>query len=137
VAFFAREPYQQRVYASQLQSEISRLEPELKKLVKDEAEWSALEKRYRLILRHLQFRDSNLEALSTLATALPQDTFLLNYRYQSETVTITGLSASALDVQNALEKTPVFQGVQFSAPITRDPSGKDRFAITMAIEARP
>src|SRR5262249_52290495 len=128
---------QQRVYASQIQNEIARLDPEVKKLVKQEAEFGTLTKRYQLILRHLRARDSNLDALKTLTAALPPDTFLLNYKYQNETVTVTGLSASALDVQSALEKTPVFRGVQFSAPITRDPSGKDRFSLTMSIEERP
>jgi len=136
-AFLLREPYQQKVYASQIQREIDRLEPEVKSLVRQEAEWSTLSKRYQLMLRHLKSRDANLEALRTLATVLPPDTFLLNYRYQNETVTVTGVSASALAVQTALENSPVFQGVQFSAPITRDPSGKDRFSLTMTIEARP
>jgi len=136
IAFVLREPYQQRVYAAQIQAEISRLQPEMKLLVKQEAEWNALTKRYQTILRHVRFRDSNLEALKTLATLLPPDTFLQNYRYQNESVIISGVSASALEVQGALEKSPVFQGVQFSAPITREPSGKDRFTLTMSIEAR-
>jgi general secretion pathway protein L len=136
-AYLVREPYQQQVYAAQIQNELTRLEPEVKKLVKQQTEREALSKRYQLILTHLRTRDANLDALKTLTTALPQDAFLLNYRYQNETVSVTGLSASALDVQSALEKSPVFQGVQFSAPITRDPSGKDRFTLTMSIEARP
>jgi general secretion pathway protein L len=136
LVFLLREPYQQRVYASQIQTGISRLQPEMKMLVKQEAEWNALAKRYQTILRHVRFRDSNLDALKTLATVLPPETFLQSYRYQNESVTISGVSASALDVQSALEKSPVFQGVQFTAPITRDPSGKDRFTLTMSIEAR-
>jgi general secretion pathway protein L len=137
LALLLREPYQQKVYASQIQHEIDGLEPQVKQLVKQEAEWSTLSKRYQLMLKHLKSRDANLDALKTLSTVLPPDTFLLNYRYQNETVTISGVSASALVVQSALENSPVFQGVQFSAPITRDPSGKDRFSMTMTIEARP
>jgi general secretion pathway protein L len=134
LAFLVREPYQQDVFAAQIQSEIARLEPDLKSLVKQEAEWKALSDRYQIMLRHLRSRDANLEALKILAT-LPQETFLLNYRYQNETVTVSGLSASALDVQGALEKSPFFQNVRFSSPITRDQSGKDRFTLTMSIEA--
>jgi general secretion pathway protein L len=136
-AFLLRAPYQQRVYASEIQSEITRLEPQVKALVKEEAVLSALSKRHETLLNHIRKRDSNLEALNTLATTLPPDTFLINYRYQNETVTISGVSASALIVQGALEKTPTFKNVQFSAPITRDPSGKDRFSLTMSIEAAP
>jgi len=137
LAFLLREPYQQRGYASQIEGEIAKLEPQVKRLVKQEGEWKALTQRYQLLLRHLKARDSNLDALKTLSTVLPQDTFLVSYRYQNETVTISGISTSALDVQSALEKTPVFQGVQFSAPITRDSSGKDRFTMTMNIEVKP
>src|SRR5262249_5379061 len=136
IAFVLRATYQQRVYAAPIQAEISRLQPEMKLLVKQEAEWNALTKRYQTILRHVRFRDSNLDALKTLATLLPPDTFLQNYRYQNESVVILGVSGSALDVQGALEKSPVFQGVQFTAPITRDPSGKDRFTLTMSVEPR-
>jgi Tfp pilus assembly protein PilN len=135
LAFLLRAPYQQRVYASQIQQEITRLEPEVKRLVKEEAALGVLTKRYEALLAQVQKRDSNLVALNTLASVLPPDTFLLNYRYQTDTVTVSGVSASALTVQSALEKSPVFKNVQFSAPINRDPSGKDRFSLTMSIEA--
>jgi general secretion pathway protein L len=134
LAFLLRGPYQQRVYASQIQQEITRLEPEVKKLVKEEAALGVLTKRYEALLAQVQKRDSNLAALNTLASVLPPDTFLLNYRYQNDTITVSGVSASALTVQSALEKSPVFKNVQFSAPINRDPSGKDRFSLTMSIE---
>jgi general secretion pathway protein L len=134
-AFLLREPFQQRLYASQIQKEITTLEPQVKTLVKAESALGVLTKRYDALLGHATKRDSNLAALNTLATVLPADTFLQNYRYQNETVTVSGISASALAVQRALEDTPVFKGVQFSAPITRDPSGKDRFSLTMSIEA--
>jgi general secretion pathway protein L len=136
LGFLLREPYQQRVYASQIQREITRLEPEVKTLVREESELNALTKRYDQLQKHAKNRDANLEALNTLATTLPADTFVATYRYQNETVTVNGASASALAVQGALEKTPVFKDVQFAAPITRDPSGKDRFGLTMAIEGR-
>jgi general secretion pathway protein L len=134
LAFLLRGPYQQRVYASQIQQEITRLEPEVKKLVKEEAALGVLTKRYEALLAQVQKRDSNLAALNTLASVLPPDTFLLNYRYQNDTITVSGVSVSALTVQSALEKSPVFKNVQFSAPINRDPSGKDRFSLTMSIE---
>jgi Tfp pilus assembly protein PilN len=134
VAFLLREPYQQRVYASQIQQEISKLEPEVKSLVKEEAELGSVVKQYDILLGHYRRRDANLQALNTLAATLPSDTFLLNYRYQDDTVTVTGVSASALAVQTALENTPVFRDVQLASPITRDPTGKDRFALKMVIE---
>jgi general secretion pathway protein L len=137
IGLVSRGPYQQHLYAADIQREISRLEPEVKSLVRQESEFNALTKRYQVVLGQLRSRDANLDALKTLAITLSPDTFLQNYRYQNETVTISGISSSALEVQSALEKTPVFRDVQFTAPITRDPSGKDRFTITMIIEARP
>jgi len=136
IAFLLRQPYQERVYAAQIQAEISRLDPEVKSLVREESELSALTKRYDQLQKYWKDRDANLESLNTLATALPPDTFIINYRYQAETVNVSGLSNSALAVQDTLEKSPVFKDVQFAAPITRDPSGKDRFTLTMSIEGR-
>lgn len=136
-AFMLREPFQQRVYASQVRSEISRLEPEVKGLLKREAALSSLAKRYEVLLGHSNRRDANLEALNTLATTLPADTFILNYRYENDAVTVTGVSPSALTVQTSLEQTPAFKDVQLASPITRDPTGKERFALKMSIEVRP
>jgi general secretion pathway protein L len=132
-----RGPYQQHAFAAEIQSEITRLEPEVKDLVRRAAELDTLTKHYEALAQHLKERDSNIEALKALATVLPQDTFVLNYRYQSQIVTILGVSSSALDVQSALEKSSAFKDVQFAAPITREASGKDRFALKMSIEANP
>jgi general secretion pathway protein L len=137
LVFLLRGPYQQRVYASQIQREITRLEPEVKSLVREESELSALTKRFDQLQKHMTSRDQNLEALNSFATVLPPDTFIVNYRYQNDTVTVSGVSASALNVQSALEKSAVFKDVQFAAPITREPSGKDRFTLTMSLKGRP
>ncbi len=137
IAIVAREPYEQRVYAGQIQTEIRRLEPEVKTLVREEAELGSLTRRYQLLKTHLDNRDSNLRALKALATVLPPDTFVTNYRLQNDTINVIGVSASALAVQSALETSPVFKDVQFASPITRDPTGKDRFTIKMSIEGRP
>jgi general secretion pathway protein L len=137
LALLLRAPYQQRVYASQIQQEISKLEPDVKSLVRDESELNALTKRFDQLQRHMTNRDQNLEALNTLATVLPPDTFITTYRYQGEAVTVSGISGSALNVQSALEKSAVFKDVQFPAPITREASGKDRFTLTMSLKGRP
>jgi general secretion pathway protein L len=137
IAFLLRGPYQQRVYASQIQREISRLEPDVKSLVREESELTALTKQADLLQKHLKNRDQNLEALNILATVLPPDTFIVNYKSQGETVTMSGLSASALNVQSALDKSAVFKDVQFASAITRDLLGKDRFTLTMSLKGRP
>jgi general secretion pathway protein L len=136
LALLLRAPYQQRVYASQIQQEISKLEPDVKSLVRDESELNALTKRFDQLQRHVTNRDQNLEALNTLASVLPPDTFIVTYRYQGETVTVSGVSTSALNVQSALEKSAVFKDVQFAAPITRELTGKDRFTLTMSLKGR-
>lgn len=138
LVFLLRGPYQQRVYASQIQSEITRLEPDVKSLVREESDLNALTKRFDQLQQHATNRDQNLEALNTLATVLPADTFIVSYRYQNDTITVSGVSASALNIQTALDKTAVFKDVQFGAPITRDAAaGKDRFTLTMSLKGRP
>ena len=62
--------------------------------------------------------------------------FLVSYSYQDGTITISGLAQSASEIQNLLESSPVFKGVEFSNSVTREPAGKDRFTLRMLLEAQ-
>ena len=130
-----RGPYQTRVYASRLDQEIRRVSPAVKELSSQEAELNKLSEKYRALAANLQNRDYNLEALRELSRSLPATDFLTNYNYQSGTVTLSGIAASASEVQKHLEDSPLFKDVQFTSSVTRDAGGKDRFTIKVSIEA--
>ena len=138
VGLFAliREPYQQLVYAQQLDAESRRLAVEVRPVAEQEAQLNRIGDRLNALDGLVRGRDANLEALRELSRLLPRDTWLTSYVFQDNVVTINGLSESAASIQKLLEDSPVFRDAQFTSSITRDSSGKDRFAMRASIEVR-
>ena len=95
-----------------------------------------LSRRYQSLTSQLANRDYVLETVGELARILPPSAFLVSYSYQDGTITISGLAQSASEIQNLLESSPVFKGVEFSNSVTREPAGKDRFTLRMLLEAQ-
>ena len=129
-----REPYQQSLYASQLDREAQRLAVEVRSVADQEAQLNRDSDRLTALNAVVRSRDANLETIRELSRLLPQDTWLSSYSYQDNVATITGLSASAATIQRILEDSAIFRDAQFTSSITRDPSGKDRFVIRASIE---
>ncbi len=133
-ALLLREPYQNNVYASQLDAEIRKISPRVKEVAEQEKELDQLLQRYRALTSQMQNRDHVLETLGELARTLPNSTFLASYSYQDGTITISGFAQSASEIQNLLESNSLFKGVEFTNSVTREPSGKDRFTLKMVLE---
>jgi len=134
MALFLREPYQSALYASQLDAEIGKISPKVKEVAAQEKELDQLSQRYRALSSQLLNRDHVLEAIGELARILPSSTFLTNYSYQDGAITISGFAQSASEIQNLLEGSPLFKGVEFTNSVTREPTGKDRFTLKMVLE---
>jgi general secretion pathway protein L len=134
IALFLREPYQSAIYASQLDAEIRKISPKVKEVAEQEKELDQLSKRYRVLSSQIQNRDHVLETVGELARVLPGSAFLTNYSYQDGTITISGFAQSASEIQNLIEGSPFFKGVEFTNSVTREPSGKDRFTLKMLLE---
>jgi Tfp pilus assembly protein PilN len=134
IAIVAREPYQTMLYASKLDSEIETIAPQIKEVSSQEAELNKLSEKYRILVSHLQARDSNLEAMREVSLSLPPGAWLSNYSYQDGAITISGFATSASEVQKALEDTALFRDVQFTTSLTRDAGGKDRFTLRGFVE---
>jgi len=64
---------------------------------------------------------------------LPPSAFLASYAYQGNTITISGIAQSASEIQNLLENSALFKGVEFTSAVTRDAIGKDRFTLKMVV----
>ncbi len=135
-ALLVREPYQNRVYASELDRDIRKIAPQIKEVADQEKQLDQLSQRYQSLTSQLQNRDYVLQTVGELARILPPSAFVVNYSYQDGTITISGLAQSASEIQNLLETSPVFRGVEFTNAVTREPSGKDRFSLKMLIEAQ-
>jgi Tfp pilus assembly protein PilN len=136
LALLAREPYQNMVYASRLDGEIRKVAPQVAEVAAQETELNQLSERARALAAHLRDHDYNLEALVELTRVLPAPAFLASYSYQDGAITISGFAESASEIQNLLENSSLFRGVEFTNSVTRDASGKDRFSLKMIVEAR-
>jgi Tfp pilus assembly protein PilN len=131
-----REPYQESLYAQQLDRESRRVAVEVRPVAQQEKQLNRSSDRLKTLNALISARDSNLEALRELSRLLPPGTFLSSYSYQDRIVTITGLSESASAIQKLMEDSHVFHDAQFTSSITRDSSGKDRFSIRASVEVR-
>jgi general secretion pathway protein L len=137
VLWVVRAPYQWSVYGAELDSEIEKLKPDTNEVAAKEAALDQAKASYETLRTRIESRDFNLEALQEIARVLPADGWISSYGAQGRTVTLSGFAQSASAVQKVLEESPLFEGVQFTSPVTRDPSGKDRFTLRAMAGATP
>lgn len=79
-----------------------------------------------------------LTLLEAITKLLPDSAWVTQLRMEGDTVEIAGQAESAAQLITAFENSGVFKGAAFTAPVTRDGDGKERFALTMQIaSARP
>jgi len=82
---------------------------------------------------HSRARQS--EILRELTMLLPDTAYLSELTFRDRTVEITGHAASASQLLPAIEASPLFSAVEFSAPIVAQGAGLERFRIRMRLEA--
>ncbi len=75
------------------------------------------------------------EILRELTGLLPDTAYLSELNFRERTVEITGLAPSASQLLPVIESSPLFSGVEFSAPIVAQGAGLERFRIRMRLEA--
>jgi Tfp pilus assembly protein PilN len=132
-----RGTVQQRINARQLGQEVSRLEPEVKKVRSVESQLADLQRRSELLS---SFRKSNslvLGALNELSVALPKNSYLLQFSIKDQFIEINGTSDDAATLPKILDDSPYFKNAEFAAPITRDSGGKEQFRIRIQVEVMP
>ncbi|MBM4277256.1 MAG: hypothetical protein FJ130_05140 [Deltaproteobacteria bacterium] len=86
---------------------------------------------------------SKIEMLKELTRLLPPTVWIWNLKYNGKEIEISGFADSASDLISLLDKSPLFDKVEFVAPVTKErqikPEGaqeKERFKIKARIEAR-
>ncbi|MSO23516.1 MAG: hypothetical protein EXQ58_09750 [Acidobacteria bacterium] len=135
LALSLRKPVQQEIYSRQLQREVRRLEPEVKKIRQVETQIDTYQKRAELLTNFKKSTAVNLGAWNELSTLLPKNSWITNFALKDQSVEITGMSDEASKLLQILDRSPYFRKAEFTAPITRDGLGKEVFLIRMAIEA--
>jgi general secretion pathway protein L len=79
-------------------------------------------------------RARQADVLRELTGLIPDSAYLSEFSYRDRTVEITGLAPSASQLLPVLETSPLFVGVEFSAPIVAQGAGLERFKIRMRLE---
>ena len=74
-----------------------------------------------------------LNAIATLTELLPDDTYLISLVMQKRQVSLQGQSAAAAKLLTTLSADPTIRNVAFTAPVTRNATGNDVFAIRAEI----
>jgi general secretion pathway protein L len=104
-----------------------------------------LKQRLSARLEHGRFlidRRSSLPAatvlLAEVTDRLPDDTWLIQLRWQGEKLAIAGFSPAAAALIAGLEESPLLSEVRFGSPVTADPrAGKERFNISADVAVTP
>jgi general secretion pathway protein L len=86
---------------------------------------------------------SKIEMLKELTQLLPNTVWIWNLKYDGKEVELSGYADSASDLISLLDKSPLFEKVEFLAPVTKErqmkPEGekeKERFKIKARLEGR-
>ena len=95
-------------------------------------------------LRKIKMEEtSKIDILRELTQILPDTVWIWNFKYNGKEIEINGFADSASDLIPLLDKSPLFEKVEFLAPVTKErvmrPDGdkeKERFRIKVRIEGR-
>jgi Tfp pilus assembly protein PilN len=83
---------------------------------------------------------SKLEILRELSDVIPPTVWIWNMKLRSKDIEINGFANSASDLIAILDKSPLFEKVEFSSPVTKerrptgDPAERERFRISAKVE---
>jgi len=84
-----------------------------------------------------------IEMLREITQLLPSTVWIWNLKYMGKEIEISGFADSASDLIPLLDKSPLFEKVEFSTPVTKervmigsDIKEKERFKIKMRLEGR-
>ena len=94
-SLIVRKPIQEQAYASHLSQEVSRLEPEVKKIRSVEDEIADLQRRTNLLTEFKKSNNQTLDALNELSKILPKNTWVSDFNMRNQTMEVYGASEAA------------------------------------------
>jgi Tfp pilus assembly protein PilN len=135
--------FQYRNALHKVTAEIKQRRPEVEKVEK-------LQKEKEIMAREIFELDKiksgeipKIEMLKELTQLLPSTVWIWNLKYNGKEIEISGFADSASDLIPLIDKSPLFEKVEFLAPVTKEkqmgPDGekeKERFKIKARIESR-
>ncbi len=86
---------------------------------------------------------SKVEILKELTQILPPTVWIWNFKFSGKEIEISGFADSASDLISLLDRSPLFERVEFLAPVTKErekrtgeEKERERFKIKMRLEGR-
>lgn len=123
-----------RLVIRTIEQEIEAFKPEVLAIQKIQEQGRSVQEMITSIEKAQAFEDSNLAILKELSAIIPASVWLTNLRYFRNELQLSGYADSASDLIAILDGSSLFTSSEFTAPITRDPQGKESFKITTKIE---
>jgi len=123
--------------------ELKKLKPEVEAIERLQKRKESLMKEIAEFERIRLDEISKIEILKELTQLLPETAWIWNLKYKGKEIEISGFADSASDLISLLDKSPLFEKVEFLAPVTKErlirpegPQEKERFRIRAKIETR-
>ncbi len=118
--------------SSTLAGELARLEPEVEAVIeREEANQALLGKTLAL---ESKSRSNVLAYLKEATTLIPQTAYLTTFRYREDRIEMDGIAGKASGLIAILEASPLFEGVDFTAPTTKYLQDQERFSLRMRLQ---
>lgn len=140
--------YQQyRKAWSAINAEITQQKPEIEAVEKLQKKKDELIKEITEFRKIEEGEPSKIDLLREVAQILPPTAWVWNLSYNGKEVEISGFADSASDLISLLDRSPLFEKVEFLAPVTKErlrslvggnpvDQEKERFKIKMRVEVR-
>lgn len=121
--------FHKRVALYQINRTIESLRPEVEKVKHQKAEIQAISRQLQDLWGGKGPGASKLQILALVTRTIPDHTWLYSLRLNPKNIEISGMSRSAADLIQLLDKSGLFSKTQFSSPIVNDASGNENFTI--------
>ncbi|MGE5219619.1 MAG: type II secretion system protein GspL [Chloroflexota bacterium] len=134
VGWAASFPIKDELRLRQLQRENQKLAPTVDALRREDDQLQRLRKELAFIDGLEQRRGEVLRVLDDLSKVVPNSAYLSNLRYRSGVLEVQGNAENASALVPLLERSPVFENVNFNAPSNRGRDNRETFSLKADIE---
>lgn len=121
--------FRERVALYQVDNKIKKLSVAVDQVKHQRGETEAIRRQLQELWGGKYPAVSKLKILNLLTSTIPDHTWLYSLRINTKQLEISGMSKSAADVIQLLEKSGLFTKTQFSSPIVNDAGGNENFTI--------
>jgi Tfp pilus assembly protein PilN len=127
-------PVKDELRLRQLQSENRKLEPLVTALLREETQLQQLRKEAAVLSDFEQRRGEALQILDELSKVVPNNTYFSNLRYRAGAIEVQGSAENASTLIPLLERSALFEKVNFNAPSNRGRDNRETFSLKADLE---